>query len=503
LPGQPESATLSESGRSYWQGVARIGIQVAEALAHAHGQGTLHRDIKPSNLLLDAQGTVWVTDFGLAQVSEGGSLTGTGEVVGTLRYIPPERFTGRSDARGDVYSLGLTLYELLTLRPAFGGDERHRLLERILHEEPPRPRQLDPVIPRDLETIVLKAIAKEPAHRYQTAAELADDLRRFLEDRPVKARRASAVERLWRWARRNPTVAALAIAVAGLLTLVTVVACVAAALLRQERNTILVQKEEIEQGKDRAEKAEAAERAAKEDALEKLRGSLLAQASAGRFSGRSGRRFDGLAALAEAARLRPGLDLRNEAIACLALADLREAASWDGYPPGSKGLVFDAQLERYARSDDKGNISVRRAADDRELARFPGDGKPVWFLRFSPDGRLLAARDEALAGRVWDLGGELVWKGRCGALDFSPDSRPPRRRARGSRCKFMSSWASWPNGRRQPRASKRPCSCCCAAAGFAPARGSGGPLPMITSGPSNSTRKSIAAGMSWRPYGFS
>src|SRR5581483_1215089 len=222
LPGQPESATLSESGRSYWQGVARIGIQVAEALAHAHGQGTLHRDIKPSNLLLDAQGTVWVTDFGLAQVSEGGSLTGTGEVVGTLRYIPPERFTGRSDARGDVYSLGLTMYELLTLRPAFGGDERHRLLERILHEEPPRPRQLDPVIPRDLETIVLKAIAKEPAHRYQTAAELADDLRRFLEDRPVKARRASAVERLWRWARRNPTVAALAIAVAGLLTIVTV-----------------------------------------------------------------------------------------------------------------------------------------------------------------------------------------------------------------------------------------------------------------------------------------
>src|SRR5579885_1758985 len=211
---------------------------------------------------------------------------------------PGRRFTGRSDARGDVYSRGLTLYELLTLRPAFGGDERHRLLERILHEEPPRPRQLDPVIPRDLETIVLKAIAKEPAHRYQTAAELPDDLRRFLEDRPVKARRASAVERLWRWARRNPTVAALAIAVAGLLTLVTVVACVAAALLRQERNTILVQKEEIEQGKDRAEKAEAAERAAKEDALEKLRGSLLAQASAGRFGGRSGRRFDGLAALA-------------------------------------------------------------------------------------------------------------------------------------------------------------------------------------------------------------
>src|SRR5262249_27960846 len=106
LPGQPEHSSPSESGRHYWQSVARIGIQVAEALAYAHAQGTLHRDIKPSNLLLDAQGVVWVTDFGLAKAEGSGDLTADGEVVGTLRYIPPERFRGHSDALGDVYSLG-------------------------------------------------------------------------------------------------------------------------------------------------------------------------------------------------------------------------------------------------------------------------------------------------------------------------------------------------------------------------------------------------------------
>src|SRR5439155_11707961 len=107
----------SDQGKPYWQSVARIGIQVADALAYAHVQGTLHRDIKPSNLLLDPQGVVWVTDFGLAKGSDSANLTHSGDVVGTLRYLAPERFRGKGDARSDVYALGLTLYELLTLRP--------------------------------------------------------------------------------------------------------------------------------------------------------------------------------------------------------------------------------------------------------------------------------------------------------------------------------------------------------------------------------------------------
>ena len=170
LPGSSGQSGLSESGRHYWQSVARIGIQVADALEYAHGQGIVHRDIKPSNLLLDTQGTVWVTDFGLAKAStEGAALTNTGDIVGTLRYMAPERFQGYSDARGDVYSLGLTLYELLVQWPAFDETDRNKLIHQVTHEEPPRPRKLNAAVPRDLETVVLKAIEREPGRRYQTA----------------------------------------------------------------------------------------------------------------------------------------------------------------------------------------------------------------------------------------------------------------------------------------------------------------------------------------------
>jgi serine/threonine protein kinase/formylglycine-generating enzyme required for sulfatase activity len=209
LPGQAEGSTLSESGQQYWQSVARVGVQVADALAHAASQGVLHRDIKPSNLLLDDTGNVWVTDFGLAKADDGDNLTHTGDVIGTLRYMAPERFNGQGDLRSDVYSLGLTLYEMLALRPAFDEADRNKLVKQVMHDEPARPRKLNPTVPRDLETVVLKAIARDPAHRYQTPAEMADDLKRFTEDRPVRARRASEAEKLWRWCRRNPLPAGL------------------------------------------------------------------------------------------------------------------------------------------------------------------------------------------------------------------------------------------------------------------------------------------------------
>ena len=197
----------SEAG--YYRGVARVGLQAAEALAYAHSQGILHRDIKPSNLLLDASGTVWVADFGLAKAEGTDALTRSGDIVGTLRYMAPERFEGHSDPRGDVYGLGATLYELLTLRPAFEASNRAKLIERLLHDVPVAPRKLDTHIPRDLETVVLKAMAKEPGRRYATAEALAEDLRRFLEDRPIRARRVSSAERLLRWGRRNKLVAGL------------------------------------------------------------------------------------------------------------------------------------------------------------------------------------------------------------------------------------------------------------------------------------------------------
>jgi len=221
--------TLSERGQfgpAYWRGVATTGRQVAEALHYAHSHHTLHRDIKPANLLLDSQGVVWITDFGLAKAMDQDHVTQTGTMAGTLPYMAPEQFSGQVDARSDIYSLGLTLYEMLTLRPAFEDSSRSSLIGKIMHSEPLRPRKLNPRIPHDLETIVLKAIAREPRDRYQTGEELARDLKCFLDDRPIHARRTSSFERLWRWTRRNPAVASLAASTLVLLVVVAVVASV-------------------------------------------------------------------------------------------------------------------------------------------------------------------------------------------------------------------------------------------------------------------------------------
>ncbi len=188
LPGGAEIATTALSGRRppFFRSVAQIGRQAAQGLAYAHARGVLHRDIKPSNLLLDHAGVVWIADFGLAKAkAEDDGLTATGDVMGTLRYMAPERFRGQGDARADTYALGLTLYELLTLRPAFDTSDRLRLIERIKTEQPARPRSLDGRIPRDLETIVLKAIEKDPKRRYQSAEMMAEDLGRLLDDEPV------------------------------------------------------------------------------------------------------------------------------------------------------------------------------------------------------------------------------------------------------------------------------------------------------------------------------
>jgi hypothetical protein len=225
LPGQSSEGRRSKT-ETYWHSVAQIGVQVAEALAYAHQQGVLHRDIKPSNLLLDLQGTIWITDFGLAKAAAEADLTRTGDIIGTLRYMAPERFRGTSDPRSDVYGLGMTLYELLTLGPAFVGIDRERLIHQITQSEPPRPSQLNPEVPRDLETIVLKAIDREPSHRSQTADELAEDLQRFLDDRPIRARRASLGERAWRWCRRNPALAGVTAVAAALLVVVATVSLV-------------------------------------------------------------------------------------------------------------------------------------------------------------------------------------------------------------------------------------------------------------------------------------
>ena len=264
MPGQSELSEVHESEASYWDGVARIGIQVSEALEHAHEQGTLHRDIKPSNLLLDGHGQVWVTDFGLAKVAEADDLTHTGDILGTIRYMAPERFQGQCDARTDIYSLGITLYELLARRPAYLDPAREQLIRRIENEPPTPLRRVTPGIPQDLETIVNKAIEKDPAHRYRTAQNLADDLQRFVNDEPIHARRISVRERFVRWSRRNPVVAgSVSVAAVALLAVAVISALFAQSQgesASELRNTVTARDvaiTELETALDRLEAAQS------------------------------------------------------------------------------------------------------------------------------------------------------------------------------------------------------------------------------------------------------
>jgi tetratricopeptide (TPR) repeat protein len=199
--------------------VAEVGLQAANALEHAHTHGVIHRDIKPSNLLMDRDGRVWVADFGLARHEGAEAVTMAGQTVGTLRYMAPEQFHGNADARSDIHSLGLTLHELLASSPAFPQTGHGELARIKTTTEPPLLKN----VPRDLATIVRKACALDPVHRYQSVAEMANDLRRFLENRPVHARKVGLLEYGWRWSRRNPAVSLLGVAAVLLLLAVAAV----------------------------------------------------------------------------------------------------------------------------------------------------------------------------------------------------------------------------------------------------------------------------------------
>jgi tetratricopeptide (TPR) repeat protein len=201
------------------------------------------------------QGTVWITDFGLAKAEGTDALTRTGDIVGTIRYMAPERFDGASSPQSDIYGLGVTLYEMLALRPAFDDSRRERLIKRIMHEEPPPLGNLDSGIARDLETIVHKAIARSPDDRFASAAEMAEDLRRFLADRPIRARRSAAWERFGRWCRRNPLVATLTAAVAALLLSTVAALSISTVLLGREQRATLMQKQQAEHNLALAKKA--------------------------------------------------------------------------------------------------------------------------------------------------------------------------------------------------------------------------------------------------------
>jgi WD40 repeat protein/serine/threonine protein kinase len=415
-----ECSSLPDTGRRFWQSVARIGVQVAEALAYAHGQGVLHRDIKPSNLLLDTHGAVWITDFGLAKANDSEDLTHTGDVVGTIRYMAPERFRGQSDPRSDVYSLGLTLYELLVLEPAFADSDRDQLMAHVLHDEPPRPRKRQPDVPADLETIVLKAMAKEPDHRYDSAADLAEDLQCWLEDRPIRARRVSQSERVWRWCHRNP-------AIAGLLAALVVVVTTGFTLVTWKWLDADRRKEQAEQAQGNADAAEKTATARARELEANLYSHSIALAHHEWLSNNPLRAEQLLEQCPAAYR-----DWEWRYLHRLCHSHL---LALPRQPLPVRSVAFSPDGRQLATgtgswgADQAGAVKVWDAATGKELLALTGHSGPIYHVAFSPQGDYLASASGDRTARVWDLttGKSLcVCKGHgewVNAVAFSSDGK--------------------------------------------------------------------------------
>jgi serine/threonine protein kinase len=396
----PLSTQRSTTSPTFFRTVAHLGVQAAEALEHAHAKGIIHRDIKPANLLIDASGNLWITDFGLARMLSEAGLTMTGDLLGTLRYMSPEQALAKRvsvDRRTDIYSLGVTLYELLTLRPAYDGRDRQEIMQQIAFEEPRPPRRLNKAIPAELDTIIRKTMGKNPAERYATAQELADDLRRFLDDKPIRAKRPTLLDWTRKWARRHQGVVTTGIV--GLIVAVTILLVSTFLLFSAYQSEAVERRNAVEE---------------RQSAVTALYRSLLREAEAIRRARVDGYRYEVWQRLQEGRKLdTPEKELsrlRQEAVACMGDFVGLQPTTWSDFPANVNTIAPHPKASQLAIGLEDGTVLLRDLGTSGNFEKITGHSNPVSALAFAPDGTRLVSGDRGGTIHIWEAFGNGKWK---------------------------------------------------------------------------------------------
>jgi WD40 repeat protein/tRNA A-37 threonylcarbamoyl transferase component Bud32 len=399
---------------------ARMLRDIALAMDYAHRHGVIHRDLKPGNILLDGEQHPKITDFGLAKrIDDASEMTGAGQVLGTPSYMAPEQTLGQSSevgAAADVYGLGAMLFAMLTGRPPFQASSTWETLRQVVQDVPPQPRHLNSSVPRDLETICLKCLRKQPGHRYESAGDLADDLARFLNGQPIQARPVGVVERALRWYRRRPVVGTMAISLAILLVAVPLLLAgfwrEADARADVEAAGRKMEAQAREKEVDARRQTEALER----ERARQLFQAYVNEAAARRTSPRAGRRFDAIDRIVTARALADDLQLpnedyvrlRSEAISALSLSDLRGTATGPGWAKRENNLPLFRHVtgaDCYVDWDKLTGLLVRRIGDNSIVQRIPDLTPARDWSQISPDNRHVSVLSSGKLV-VWQIDGE-------------------------------------------------------------------------------------------------
>ncbi len=418
-------------GCNYWS-LARLGVQVARALDYAHSVGVLHRDIKPANILIDMEGQAWIADFGLARLEGDAGMTMTGDLVGTLRYMSPEQALAKRvviDHRSDVYSLGVTLYELLTLEPAIVGTDREELLRMIAFDDPRLPRKIDAALPADLETIVMKATAKRPDDRYASAGELADDLERFVNRQPIHATPPTLVDRIVKWSSRHQAAAWATVCVLTIVTLASILGLVWFARVNRQltdaTTSAAAATAETERALAQETNSKIAAEIAKRSAQQSDYFATMRQTHADWKDGQTMRLFESLMRFVPAEGEE---DFRQWEWYYLLGLCRQGSGTLRGHAWGINGVAWSPQGDRLATACADRTVRIWNV-ETKQTVNILGHSDTVRSVAWHPDGKRVVTGSFRDKIHVWNIeSGEIVQEfsideGQSSFVEFSSDGR--------------------------------------------------------------------------------